>query len=85
MQPCLPVLALALASVLVVGCSTRAPARSDAPPSTEKREAQNQARTATAAVLSRLYAAQPGARQAAQMGNHGHACLRAPGRGGGLS
>ncbi|WP_421681145.1 YSC84-related protein [Stenotrophomonas bentonitica] len=66
MKLCPPVLALTLASVLVVGCSSSAPARSDAPPSTEKREAQNQARTATAAVLSRLYAAQPGARQAVE-------------------
>jgi len=33
MKLCLPVLALALASVLVVGCSSSAPARSDAPPS----------------------------------------------------
>lgn len=65
-RPLLVGTALILLAVAPLGCSTSSPARSDAPPSTEKIEAQNQARTATAAVLSRLYAAQPGARQAVE-------------------
>lgn len=56
---------LALAAVLGAGCSTPAP-QASAPPGPDKLQAQNQARAATADVLSRLYAAQPAARQAIQ-------------------
>ncbi|WP_312236183.1 YSC84-related protein [Stenotrophomonas sp.] len=58
-------LTLALATLLCAGCSTSAP-RSSTPPGPDKLQAQNQARAATAEVLSRLYATQPAAREAIQ-------------------
>ncbi|MCF7752151.1 hypothetical protein KQ945_15425 [Bacillus subtilis subsp. subtilis] len=56
-------LAVTLGIALCAGCSS-APAPRDGPATATTLEARNKARASTAEVLSRLYAAQPGARQA---------------------
>ncbi|WP_141057923.1 YSC84-related protein [Stenotrophomonas rhizophila] len=56
--------ALAAAFVLGVGCTSAPPRNADGSATVATQEARNKARAATAEVLSRLYAAQPSARQA---------------------
>ncbi|WP_447593936.1 YSC84-related protein [Stenotrophomonas rhizophila] len=56
--------ALAAAFVLGVGCTSAPPRNADGSATAATQEARNKARAATAEVLSRLYAAQPSARQA---------------------
>ena len=56
--------ALAAALALCAACSSAPPRNADGSPSAATQEARNTARVASTEVLSRLYAAQPGARQA---------------------
>lgn len=72
---CVALKCTCIALVLACAACSSTPPRSDAPPSADKAQAQNQARTATAQVLSRLYAAQPTARQAIQQ-SAGYAVFR---------